>query len=288
MTNRPLYRYARKPVLLPCVLLLALGIAINFAPITTETRHFLAGILIGAGAGGAIAEFAAMLERREAHQELADLRAETVGKCRRAYRLGEHFFNFQSALAQGNRSDKEVTQFRSHAGQLGMQVMIDNIIKGAPASCAGDALYGEVVAELHFISQSLPVFFDLGNWMFALRAIRDETAEAAARDEVLGKVPTGLTEAARYADDDYVVEAWRRLESWWAAGRLTGDDAQAVVQLFHLYLLTLGTKGGEFGQVFIQHQRLIRKLVKVPDRDNAIKRFVGEVLAAGQPTITSG
>lgn len=111
MKDIPLRAYVRWSVLLPCLLFVIVGIAVEFTGIDTDTKNFIAGALIGAGAGGAITELAATLERRESRQQLAMLRQPFLAQCRRAYRMGEFFYNFQDAVSRGDNADHAVKEF---------------------------------------------------------------------------------------------------------------------------------------------------------------------------------
>jgi hypothetical protein len=136
-----------------------------------------------------------------------------------------------------------------------------------------------VTRELVFVSESLPTFFDLGINVTALRGVPNGSQETAESKIVIDKVSGGLREAARYSEDRYLVSAWTKFGKWWSTGRLTDVDPQAFVLLFHLYLLLLGGRGGEFGSEFMKQKRLVERLAKMPDRapDEAIGELAGEL-----------
>ncbi len=275
----PLRRYVHWPILLPCVLLAVAGVAVELTSIATETKHFIAGILIGAGAGGAIAELAATLERRDSQEQLTELRETGLAECRRAYRMGEFFFGFQVALSRNDRDHREVREFLALAEILGLGPTLNQIVAEAPENIEYEELRNRIANALIFVSGSLPAFFSLGINVLAVRAFHGGDEEREQLRITLGKVSDGLVEAARYSEDKYLVSAWQKMRLWWESGKLSDADAQAFVLLFHAYLLLLGGRGSEIGQAFGVRKRQVERVSRMADRtkEPAIAQVAGEL-----------
>lgn len=253
MADLPLRTYIRWPVLLPCLLLVILGIAVAFTGIAPDTRNFIAGALIGAGAGGAITEFAATFERRASRQQLAMLRQPFFAQCRNAYRMGEFFYDFQDALSRGDSAAYAVKEFAALGEALGIGGTIAQVMDSQTAF-DDDEIRERVRVAMVFVSESLPTFFALGLNVVAMRAYRDAVITQAELTDMLSRVSAGLDDAGRYAEDAHLVKAWTRASYWLEEKRVSDNDIEPLVRLFHVYLLLLGGEGGQFGKEFATRQ----------------------------------
>jgi hypothetical protein len=236
--------FVRWWVLGPCLVAVALGLGVLLIKMPTETKHFLAGLFVGIGAGGAIAEITATFERRDTDAQMAQLRAPLLGDCRLAYRLGEFVFPFYAALSRNEPDDRHVTEVQGLAETLGIGKDVERSIEQAKNRGASDFPEYQVRFQqaLSFKGAHTLAFYALGSDLLAIRGA-DAKSDRVARAFVATRIGENLSVTKQFAGDCPTDTAWERLMARWEGGKLSDDEIDNSLMAFHGFHECIGLDG---------------------------------------------
>jgi hypothetical protein len=242
--NRNALGFVRWWILGPCLVAVALGLGVLLIKMPTETKHFLAGLFLGIGAGGAIAEITATFERRDTDAQMAQLRAPLLGDCRLAYRLGEFVFPFYAALSRNEPDDRHVTEVQSLAETLGIGKDVERSIEQANKHGASEFPEYQVRFQLalSFKGAHTLAFYALGSDLFAIRG-PDAKSDREARASVATKIRESLSIAKQFAGDCPTDTAWERFMARWEGGKLSENEIDDALMAFHGFHVGIGLDG---------------------------------------------
>jgi hypothetical protein len=223
------------------ILMVCLGFLVFLLHIAEGTKYFLAGALIGVGAGGGLGEVTSSFERRESSQRMGELREVVLAQCRLAYGMGEYAFNFYAAISKGQNQHPEVEEFLYRADLLGVRTTFDLLVKSADPNNPElhDQLVGRVNRGMLFKGQHLYIFFQIGQ---DIRAIRGDDAKTkpAARKIVSERVASYVAMASGFTDDVHVDRAWFNINHLWDQGGLESDEIDDLLYAVHKFFVQLG------------------------------------------------
>lgn len=274
----------RWTLFVPSLVLVVAGLCVLLLDIATETKHFLAGMLVGVGAGAALAEIAAAYERRDMRGEIAQLREPLLGDCRLAYRIGEFSFACFAAISRGERGDRHVEEMLVLSESLGVGNAVKRIVDTADPSSPTlrDDLNERLRTALHFKGQSVPVFFRLGSDMVAVRGA-DAKSNPDARAIVAKRIGENLAIAERVIGDGEISAAWRRVVELWARDLLSADEIDELLLAFHVNLLIVGSENDGY----LTWKALVGDLAGLKDgslhRPKRLDSILGEINKALGP-----
>jgi hypothetical protein len=236
-----LISYVRWWVLVPCVLMVAGGVVALFLRGPEGTRYFVAGTLIGIGAGAGLSEVTAVSERRNSDRNARELRSAVTARRRLAYRMGEFFFGFYAALSKGKPQDREVTEFLFMGEMLGIRASLDALVSGAKASDPDlhRHLLERVQTALTLSEKDLSAFFQIGQDILAVRGA-DAKENADARKLVASRIASELNDIKEASDDTRIGEAWANINRLWDEGKLEPAEIDNLLLAVHLFFLTMG------------------------------------------------
>lgn len=262
------------------ILMVCLGFLVFLLHIAEGTKYFLAGALIGVGAGGGIGEVASSFERRESRQRMGELREVVLARCRLAYGMGEYAFNFYAEISKGQNQDPEVEEFLYRADLLGIRTTFDLLVKGADPNNPElhDQLVGRVERGMIFLGQPLYMFFRLGQ---DIRAIRGDDAKtkAEARKIVSERVASYLAKASGFMEGVRVDRAWSNINHLWDQGSLESDEVDDLLFAVNSFFLLLGLD--QFG--YLLWKAILNQLGKMKisgDRSQDLTSLLANIRAA--------
>jgi hypothetical protein len=233
--------FVRWWVLGPCLVAVALGLGVLLIKMPTETKHFLAGLFLGIGAGGAIAEITATFERRDTDAQMAQLRAPLLGNCRLGYALGEYVFPFYAALSRSEPDDPHVSEMQSLAESLGIGNAVDRAIEQAKTRGALDYTAYQLLfyKALSFTGAHTLAFYMLGSDLLAIRG-SDAKTDRTARAFVAARIRENVSVAEEYSGDCPALPAWERLTERWESGGLSDAEIDSALAAFRDFYYAIG------------------------------------------------